>query len=43
MNESGNVVTARGLSKHFGDFSALDGVNFDIRPGSIVGLLLLPS
>ena len=39
MNESGNVVTARGLSKHFGDFSALDGVNFDIRPGSIVGLI----
>ena len=39
MNESGNVVTARGLSKHFGNFSALDGVNFDIRPGSIVGLI----
>lgn len=39
MNESGNVVTARGLSKHFGDFSALDGVNLDIRPGSIVGLI----
>ena len=39
MNESSNVVTARGLSKHFGDFSALDGVNFDIRPGSIVGLI----
>ena len=39
MNESGNVVTARGLSKHFGDFYALDGVNFDIRPGSIVGLI----
>ena len=39
MNESGNVVTAKGLSKHFGDFSALDGVNFDIRPGSIVGLI----
>ena len=39
MNESGNVVTAKGLSKHFGDFSALDGVNLDIRPGSIVGLI----
>ena len=39
MNESGIVVTARGLSKHFGNFSALDGVNFDIRPGSIVGLI----
>ena len=39
MNESGNVVTAKGLSKHFGDFSALDGVSFDIRPGSIVGLI----
>lgn len=39
MNESGNVVTAKGLSKHFGDFSALDGVSFDIGPGSIVGLI----
>lgn len=39
MNEAGNVVTARSLSKHFGDFAALDGVNFNIRPGSIVGLI----
>ncbi|MDG1205022.1 MAG: ABC transporter ATP-binding protein [Pseudomonadales bacterium] len=39
MNDTGNIVTARGLSKHFGDFAALDGVSFNIRPGSIVGLI----
>lgn len=33
------VVHARGLSKHFGDFEALRDVNFDIEAGSIVGLI----
>lgn len=33
------VVHARGLSKHFGDFQALRDVNFDIEAGSIVGLI----
>jgi len=33
------VVHARGLSKHFGDFEALRDVNFDVEAGSIVGLI----
>ena len=34
-----NVVEVRGVSKHFGDFAALQSVSFDIAPGSIVGLI----
>lgn len=34
-----NVVEARNLSKKFGDFVALDGANFDIPLGRIVGVI----
>ena len=33
------VVKVRNVSKHFGDFAALDDVSFNISPGSIVGLI----
>ncbi len=33
------VVSARGLSKRYGDFQALRDVTFNIEPGSIVGLI----
>jgi ABC-2 type transport system ATP-binding protein len=36
MNE---IVEVRNVSKHFGDFAALDDVSFNISPGSIVGLI----
>ncbi len=39
MTDMGNVVEVRDVSKRFGDFHALDGVTFDIAPGSIVGLI----
>jgi ABC-2 type transport system ATP-binding protein len=33
------IVEVRNVSKHFGDFAALDEVSFNISPGSIVGLI----
>ena len=33
------LVRARGLRKHFGDFAAVDGVDFEIRPGEAFGFL----
>jgi ABC-2 type transport system ATP-binding protein len=33
------IVEVRNVSKHFGEFSALDNVSFNISPGSIVGLI----
>jgi ABC-2 type transport system ATP-binding protein len=33
------AVSARHLSKYFGDFAATDDVSFDVRPGEIFGLL----
>jgi ABC-2 type transport system ATP-binding protein len=33
------IVEVRNVSKHFGDFTALDDVSFNISPGSIVGLI----
>jgi branched-chain amino acid transport system ATP-binding protein len=33
------TLTARGLNKRFGGVTAVDGVNLDIRPGEIVGLM----
>jgi ABC-2 type transport system ATP-binding protein len=32
-------VVVRSLSRRFGDFTAVDGVTFDIRPGEIFGFL----
>lgn len=37
MNES--LVEARGLTKRFGDFTAVDGIDFDIREGEAFGFL----
>jgi ABC-2 type transport system ATP-binding protein len=33
------IVTARDLSKRYGDFEALRSVSFDVEKGSIVGLI----
>lgn len=33
------VVTANNLTKHFGSFKALDGMNFTVSSGSICGLI----
>ena len=33
------ILECRGLSKHFGGVTALDGVTFQLSPGRIVGLL----
>jgi ABC-2 type transport system ATP-binding protein len=33
------AVTARGLTKRFGDFTAVDNVSFDVRRGEIFGFL----
>ena len=33
------VVSARALTKHFGDFVAVDSVDFDVRPGEAFGFL----
>ena len=36
---SAAVVEVRNLTKRFGDFTAVDGISFEIRPGEILGLL----
>ena len=33
------VVAAQGLTRRFGDVTAVDDVTFDVRPGEVVGLL----
>lgn len=33
------VVTARALTKHFGDFVAVDSIDFDVQPGEAFGFL----
>ncbi|MEM9564047.1 MAG: ABC transporter ATP-binding protein [Actinomycetota bacterium] len=33
------VVVARGLGKRYGDFAAVDGIDFEIRPGEAFGFL----
>lgn len=33
------IVEVRDLVKRFGDFTAVDGVSFEVRPGEILGLL----
>ena len=33
------IVTARGLTKRFGDFTAVDGIDFDIPKGKAFGFL----
>jgi ABC-2 type transport system ATP-binding protein len=34
-----NVISARGLTKRFGSFTAVDGIDFDVRRGEIFGFL----
>ncbi|MFZ6760521.1 ABC transporter ATP-binding protein [Undibacterium sp. Ji50W] len=34
-----SVISARGISKHYGKKPVLDGLNFEIAPGRIVGLI----
>jgi ABC-2 type transport system ATP-binding protein len=36
---SGNAIECRDLGKKFGDFVAVDGVTFDVRPGEVFGFL----
>ncbi len=33
------VISARGLTKRFGEFSAVDGIDFEVPPGESFGLL----
>jgi len=39
MNKSPPLIVARNLVKKFGDFTAVDGVNFEVQPGEAFGLL----
>jgi ABC-2 type transport system ATP-binding protein len=36
---SGSIVEVANLTKRFGEFTAVDGISFDIREGEILGLL----
>ncbi|MFI6683759.1 ATP-binding cassette domain-containing protein [Streptomyces sp. NPDC050485] len=36
---AGNAITVRGLVKHYGDTKALDGVDLDVREGTVLGVL----
>ncbi|MEU5423670.1 ATP-binding cassette domain-containing protein [Streptomyces sp. NPDC020799] len=38
-NRGGNAVEVRGLVKHFGATKALDGVDLDVREGTVLGVL----
>ncbi len=39
MGTSGSLVEARGLTKAFGDFMAVGGIDFDVQPGEVFGFL----
>lgn len=39
MKENDNVISVRGLTKRFGDFTAVDHIGFDVRRGEIFGFL----
>lgn len=34
-----NAVEVRGLVKHYGETKALDGVDLDVREGTVLGVL----
>ncbi len=38
-NQSTPAISARGLTKRFDDFTAVDQINFDVYPGEIFGFL----
>ncbi|MFH8572334.1 ATP-binding cassette domain-containing protein [Streptomyces sp. NPDC017993] len=37
--KGGNAVEVRGLVKHFGEVKAVDGVDLDVREGTVLGVL----
>ena len=39
MNDLSSIVRMKGLSKRFGKTLALDSIDLDVQPGTIVGLL----
>ncbi|RLC79976.1 MAG: ABC transporter ATP-binding protein [Chloroflexi bacterium] len=39
MKTNQPAITARNLTKRFGDFTAVDGINFEVRRGEIFGFL----
>jgi lipooligosaccharide transport system ATP-binding protein len=39
VNSPGPLVSARSLTKRFDDFVAVDGVDFEVRPGEVFGFL----
>jgi oleandomycin transport system ATP-binding protein len=39
LNEKGAAVEVRGLVKHYGQTKALDGVDLDVRQGTVLGVL----
>ena len=39
MHATPPVIQARGLTKKYGDFTAVDGIDFDVAPGESFGLL----
>jgi lipooligosaccharide transport system ATP-binding protein len=39
VSDNGALIHARGLTKRFGDFTAVDGIDFDVRPGEAFGFL----
>ena len=38
--DSAAAISVRGLTKRFGDFMAVDGINFDVPRGQVFGFLL---
>lgn len=34
-----NIIRARGLAKTFGDIKAIDQIDFELKPGSVLGLI----
>jgi ABC-2 type transport system ATP-binding protein len=39
MSEDQIVIRVRGLTKRFGDFTAVDHISFDVKAGEVVGYL----
>ncbi|MDX6481969.1 MAG: lipooligosaccharide transport system ATP-binding protein [Gaiellaceae bacterium] len=39
MSATAPLIHARGLTKRFGDFAAVDGIDFDVAPGEAFGFL----
>ncbi len=39
MNTHSPIISARQLQKHYGDYIAVDGIDFDISPGKCFGFL----